>query len=105
MNQRAVIGKRIVKVEHHDWWDAEAKKARADVSAIVLEDGTRLVPFAYETIDSPAGTIIAVKPSPDLEFEVVNRNGKVHWGGTLRQCREFIGEHFGNPGLMTRPRP
>lgn len=109
MNSRAVIGKRIVSVEHYDWYDTEAKKARADVSAIVLEDGTRLVPFAYETIDCPAGTIIAVKPATGAEFEVVNRRGKVKWTGTLSQCLEFIGEQamsgsIGCLGLMTRPK-
>ena len=63
MRSRDVVGKRIVKVRHSTLVDPEYYGPRKIVDWIELEDGTRLVAFAYETSDQPTADIIAVKPN------------------------------------------
>jgi hypothetical protein len=57
MNQRAVQGKRIVRVDHARWYNAHLRRMEICVSKIHLEDGSYLVPFAFETVDTPGATI------------------------------------------------
>jgi hypothetical protein len=65
MNTRDVIGRRIVKVDHVRWYNAHLNRLETDVERIWLDDGSFLHPFAYETPDSPSGTIFHIKPSQE----------------------------------------
>lgn len=58
MRSRDVIGKRIVKIVHQRWWNAPMKRMETTVQYMILEDGTALCPFAFETEDTPQATIL-----------------------------------------------
>lgn len=62
MKARDVIGKKIVAIQQEVFWNAHIAKNETAVSAIVLEDGTRLVPIATETVDQPLVTILVCRP-------------------------------------------
>jgi hypothetical protein len=62
MKSREVIGRRIVGVEHYRFYNEHLKRTETVVDYIRLDDGSILCPFAFETIDTPQGTIQHVKP-------------------------------------------
>ncbi len=61
MRTRDVRGRRIVDVRHRRRWNDHTKRFEYDVVAIILDDGTLLYPFAYETEESPEATIFHLK--------------------------------------------
>jgi len=62
MRIRDALGKRIVAIVQHPAVLHERGGKRVwEVSALVLEDGTRLVPFATETDWEPIAQILVVK--------------------------------------------
>lgn len=62
MKARGVVGRRIVRVDHErvatDW------RTLTVVRHLVLDDGSVLVPWAYETEAEPVGDIQHVRPKP-----------------------------------------
>lgn len=58
-DQRArVIGHTITAIETTRIWNDRARRAEIVVDAIVLDDGTRLVPVVKATIDNYRATIV-----------------------------------------------
>jgi hypothetical protein len=51
MKSRGVVGKRIIRIEQgrRSRGDNGARDPAIDVSALILEDGTRLEPYTIET--------------------------------------------------------
>lgn len=61
MKSRDVIGKKIVRVDHTRWFNSHRRAWEKTVDRIVLDDGSMLRPFAFETRDCPAATINLIK--------------------------------------------
>ena len=63
MTSRDIIGRCIEKVEHRRWYNEHLKRTEIVVDRIILDDGSVLYPFAFETTSEPAATIHHVKPA------------------------------------------
>lgn len=61
MKARDVIGKRIVRIVHERWYNEHLKRHETDCIVLVLEDGTRIIAEAYETVEQPAVTMHAIR--------------------------------------------
>jgi hypothetical protein len=61
MKAREVVGRRIIGVTHDRFYNEHLHRWEVVVSEIRLDDGSRLVPYCFETIDQPAATVLHVK--------------------------------------------
>lgn len=62
MKASDVVGKKIVRVEQTRWYNDNLRRFEYEVT-LVLDDGTRIVASASETLDCPAATMYAIRPA------------------------------------------
>lgn len=63
MRARDVVGKRIVAVEHARFYNRHLEQLETVVEAVILEDGTRLIPNASIEVEGGCvGDLLVRKP-------------------------------------------
>ncbi len=58
MKARGVVGKRIVRIDQTQFFNKNTGKMDVALGALVLEDGTRLIPLVIETEYEPVVDLV-----------------------------------------------
>lgn len=62
MKARDIVGRRVVSIEQTTFWNSHLGKNDNYVTSITLDNGTCLLPTAYETETEPLVDFVVWKP-------------------------------------------